>query len=71
MCAMGGLHECMHVAYVCNVFGNCVLFKASSKGISAAAKLPYGFLDRAHTKLREKERHSDRRLQEALALTLM
>lgn len=52
-----GLHECMHVVYVCNVYGSSVLFfffvffKASSKGIllSYTARFPFGLVDREHT----------------------
>lgn len=38
----------------------------------AAAIFPFGFLDREQTqKLREKQRHSDKRLEEASAQTLI
>lgn len=61
---------CMYAMYMGTVF----LFKASSKGIFAElhSKIPFRpHRQRAQTKLREKKRHSDRRLDEALALTLI
>lgn len=73
----GGLHECVHVVYVCNVYGNCLFvcfLKHLQRGfcwVTQQDSRLASYTQRAHTKLREKERHSDRRLEEALALTLI
>lgn len=60
MCATGGLHECMHVVYVCNVYGSFDLKHLQKRGFCRVTqqRFPFGLIDREHTHKAERERET-------------